>query len=155
MTNGSTRQPGWFTRNWKWLVPTLVIAPIFFSCSCLVGGLIGISRVVRNQPVYRQAWEQVQQSPALRTEMGQPIEEGWMAQTQYHREGDENQVLITFNIEGPAAEGTVQAAGVEVDGQWQLTEAKVFTRGGPSGETVIPIVEAPDEPESAPGSEQP
>ncbi len=64
---------GWWSRNWKWFVPTLLLAMIIMCCGCPAAIIFSVIGIFRNSEPYLDTMQKIQADPQVQEAFGQPI----------------------------------------------------------------------------------
>jgi hypothetical protein len=105
---------GWFSRNWKWLVPTFLI--VFFG---LPLALIGtVFAAMKNSDVAKEALLRAQANPLLVQKLGRPIEAGWLVSGSINVSGASGDADLTVPISGPKGQGKIYVTAHKGAGAW-------------------------------------
>ncbi len=124
-------QRSWFGRNWKWLVPTLVLL-VFLGIAGLVAGVLGIAMTAfKSSDVYVSSLERVRTAPAVVQQLGQPIEDGWLVTGSIEVAGPGGHADIAIPIHGPKGKATVYAVAEKSAGRWEFHTLQVAVEGRP------------------------
>jgi hypothetical protein len=71
------KQRGWWSRNWLWFVPTLLLTLIILCCGCPAGIIYwGFNKAldeVYKLPVFQEAMKTIETDPQVKKEIGEPI----------------------------------------------------------------------------------
>ena len=111
----TTPRRGWFKRNWKWLIPTIVLAP------ALAGGgfLYWKSSTIKGSAPYKSALAAAQSSPQVTVKLGTPIEgASWLPQGAVNVQNDRGEAILNFQIKGPNGAADVSTQARMVGGEW-------------------------------------
>lgn len=65
---------GWISRNWKWLVPVIIIVGFGLP----VALMSSVFAAMKNSDAAKKSVLQAQTNPLVAQELGTPIVEGWM-----------------------------------------------------------------------------
>lgn len=142
--------PGWWARNWKWVVLLVTIAPCAVCGLCGFGsfGVLSVtSSYARRMDAYQIALDTVRGSEDLQQVIGQPIEEvdSVMAAQGRLSKTDEGMIVaaVKFVVEGPKgrAKVTAQAHTRSLDDDWRLDQLKAE----PVGHQPIVIVQTQEQ----------
>ncbi|HET9285804.1 MAG TPA: cytochrome c oxidase assembly factor Coa1 family protein [Candidatus Angelobacter sp.] len=126
------QQPSWFSRNWKWFLPTVIVGPILLIV-VFVGGLftVGMSVIKSSEP-YQYAVSTAVNDARVTEQLGAPITPGWYAGGRFNASnrsyGDVN-LFIPLN--GKLRHGTLYVAGVKSAGVWRYQRLQVVIDGKP------------------------
>src|ERR1051325_9753406 len=70
-------QRSWFSSNWKWLIPTVVLTPLIFV-ALMFGVLVSLfSGVMKSNEPYQHALSVASQDARVVRELGAPVKPGW------------------------------------------------------------------------------
>jgi hypothetical protein len=94
---------GWFARNWKWFVPTFLIA--FFG---LPLALIGtVFAAMKNSDVAKESLLRAQKNVALVQKVGTPIQAGWLVSGSINVSTTSGDADLAVPISGPKGQGKI------------------------------------------------
>jgi hypothetical protein len=133
--------PGWWSRNWKWFVPTgcclgtllgliLAIAVFGFSIFAIFSG---VSAALKGSEPYKVAVARAQANDKVTTALGKPLDEGFPTGSinTHNNTGD---VDLSIPISGPKGKGTIYVVGTKSGGTWTYSRMSVTIDG--SGDTI-------------------
>ncbi|MHB1037877.1 MAG: cytochrome c oxidase assembly factor Coa1 family protein [Pirellulales bacterium] len=120
---------GWWSRNWKWFVPIVIVLPL---CAC-GGGCAGLGyfffwgvEVLKSAEPYKMAFDQVRQDRAVIQRLGEPIEDAtWVPSGNIHIEDGRGEASLDFDVSGPKGVAHVRAESRRVDSQWGVVLLEV------------------------------
>jgi hypothetical protein len=126
---GAQQKPrGWWSRNWKWFVPSVFLFMVLICC----GGPLGIVYLVfsglYNSEAYKMTMEKIKNSEELKQELGQPIENVWNPPPSFRIEenadgrGDAD---ARWEIEGPKGRGRAHVIARMSDKKWEIVTIEV------------------------------
>ncbi len=127
------RPRGWWGRNWKWVVPVVVLTPVLFC-----GGLltlvfsVGFS-ALKNEWFYAQAVARTQANAEVTAILGTPIDAGFPVGS-INRSGRSGHADLSIPISGPDGKGTIYVVAEKSDGQWSFSTLEVAIQ--PTGELI-------------------
>ena len=133
--------PGWWSRNWKWFVPTgcclgtllcLILAVAVFGFS-IFAIFSGVSAALKSSEPYKVAVARAKADDKVTTALGTPITEGF-ANGSINTSGSSGEVDLTIPISGPKGKGTIYVVGTRSGGTWTYSKMSVTITG--TGETV-------------------
>lgn len=116
---------GWWRRNWRWFVPTLLVALILLG-----GGAIYWSFFTRvyHLDVYQTAMQKIEADEGLRRELGQPIQTvGWPPPSARVEASEKD---VRWDIEGPKGRAKAHVNARLMQGQWEIIVMEVVLAGG-------------------------
>ena len=133
--------PGWWSRNWKWFVPTgcclgtllgLLLAIAVFGLS-IFGLITGVAAAMKNSEPYKVAVARAKADNKVTTALGTPLNEGF-PQGNINTNNDTGDVDLKIPIEGPKGKGTIFVVGTRSAGTWTYSKMSVTIAG--SGESI-------------------
>lgn len=132
MTEGQMApRPGWWSRNWKWVVPSGCLG-LLLSCGCLGAIFFGlVTQTLRGSGVYVEAVTQAQQSPEVRQALGEPVKAGMMLQGSISTSNERGSANFSVPLNGPKAEGTLYVEAYKNRDKWTFTTLTVEVPGHP------------------------
>jgi hypothetical protein len=120
---------GWFRRNWKWFIPSMLTVGVLLAAIALFGYVLMRSYRYRANPAYQAALAAVQESPRAQERLGEPIVDAdWNPQGDIDAPKGANVGGATFNftVSGPKGSADVATDGRMVAGQWALTRLELL-----------------------------
>jgi hypothetical protein len=133
--------PGWWSRNWKWFVPTgcclgtllgLILAVAVFGFS-IFAIFTGVSAALKSSEPYKVAVARAQANDKVTTALGTPLSEGFPMGS-INTNNDTGNVDFSIPISGPKGKGTIYVVGTRSAGTWTYTKMSVTIAG--TGETI-------------------
>jgi hypothetical protein len=144
-------QPGWWSRNWKWVVPVGCLG-IVASCGCLGAVLVyaGFSSLSK-MGAYTEAVALATGDAQVQRALGAPIDPGLPRQSSVHSNNGRTEARFSIPLDGPKADGTLQVDAEQSEGgaEWHYRKLAVEVEDG----TVIDLRD--DAPAAEPGEEEP
>ncbi|NMO22451.1 hypothetical protein HPC49_48590 [Pyxidicoccus fallax] len=131
MPEGSlTAQRGWWSRNWKWVVPVGCLGTVA-SCGCLgaIALAVGFSSLTQ-VGAYTDAVAIATSDAEVRRELGTPIDSGWPRQSSISSNNGRTQARFSIPLDGPQADGTLHVDAEGEDGQWHYRTLDVELEDG-------------------------
>ncbi len=127
------QQPNWFSRNWKWFIPTIIIGPILLIV-LFVGGLftLGMSVIKSSEP-YQHAVSAAANDARVTTQLGTPVTPGWYAGGRFNASGPRGDVNLFIPLNGSLRNGTVYVVATRssADEAWRYHRLEVAIDGEP------------------------
>ena len=111
------KSTSWMDRNWKWLIPLLVVG----SGTVLAGFFVLIFILLRSSDAYKDAVARAEADPAVRAVLGTPIEEGLFVTGSVNISGSSGQADLAIPISGPNGQATVYAVATKSAGAWNFS----------------------------------
>lgn len=129
---------GWWSRNWKWFVPTgccltsiivLVVLTTLFS----VGLMSVLTGAMRSSEPHKSAVARAKADHRVTAALGTPISEGSSSgkTTVVNGSGEAD---LTIPISGPKGKGTIYVVATKSAGDW--TYSKLLVKVDATGETI-------------------
>jgi hypothetical protein len=117
----ATPRPNWWTRNWKWFVPTgcLTIVGLFVVFAGSIA-LIVFS-AMKSTDVYKEALARAKANPAVIDALGSPITEGFLISGNTNVNGASGEANLSIPISGPNGKGTIYVAANKSLGRWSYS----------------------------------
>ena len=124
----------WWTRNWKWFVPTgcLTLIALFVAfIACIVLVVFG---ALKSTDVYRHAVAEAKTNPAVTEALGSPIKEGMLVSGNSNVNGPSGEANLSIPISGPKGDGTIYVTAKKSEGRWEYSALEVEIKS--SGERI-------------------
>jgi cytochrome oxidase complex assembly protein 1 len=127
--------PGWWSRNWKWFVPTgCCLTPLVVGGAFLAFILIVVFGALKQSDAYKMAVARAKGDSRVAAALGTPIEEGWWLSGNTNVNGGSGQADLSIPISGPKGKGTIYAVATKSAGDW--TYSKLQVKIDSTGETI-------------------
>jgi hypothetical protein len=148
-------RPGWWSRNWKWVVPVGCLTPVLM-CGCFGAvGLYFAMSAIKSSDAYQQAVAVVSGNPEVQETLGTPIDFGF-PRGSVTADNGQSRASLRVPVEGPKAEGTLRVEALSEAGQWTFERLEVEVPGRPAIDLMPPADEGLDpELEALPDEEPP
>lgn len=127
--------PSWWDRNWKWFLPTLVIAIMVISVGFIATLVYLVFGFIKKSEPYQAGLALARENPALIEAIGEPLEPGWFSTGNIHYSGTVGYADISIPIKGPKGSATVYVEAVRKLGNWEIKRAAVNIDG--NGERLL------------------
>ncbi len=127
-----TPQPprGWWSRNWKWFVPTGCFTFIVIGALGVVCIMFFAFSIIKSSDAYQTALARAKQDPRVTAALGTPIKEGLVPSGKTSVNGPSGDTDIGIPISGPKGKGTIYAVGTKSEGKWQFSKLTVQIENG-------------------------
>src|SRR5438132_4587908 len=124
----------WWTRNWKWFVPTgcltlLALASLFVICIVFF-----VFSVMKSSDAYKIAVARAKSDQRVVAALGTPISEGMFTSGKTNVNGPSGEADISIPISGPKGKATIYAVATKSEGEWSFSRLNVKIDG--TGETI-------------------
>jgi hypothetical protein len=146
---------GWFSRNWKWLVPTFLI--VFFG---LPLALIGtVFAAMKNSDVAKESLLRAQANPLVVQKLGTPIEAGWLVSGSINVSTTSGDADLAVPISGPKGQGKIYVTAHKSTGAWEYqvmvatierSDQKIDLLAGSEATTIAEVPSTPPIPQVQP-----
>ena len=136
MPQPQATRPGWFSRNWKWFLPTgcclgtligIVLAIAIFGMG-IVGMISGISKILKSSEAYQTAVARAKANEKVIAALGTPIEEGFPMGS-VNTNNDAGDADLKIPISGPKGKATIYVVGTRSGGTWTYSKMNVKVTG--------------------------
>ena len=126
---------GWWSRNWKWFVPTgCCLTPLVLGGALAAFIILVVFGALKQTDVYQTALARAKADHRVTTALGAPIEEGWYLSGNTQVSGSSGEADLTIPISGPKGKGTIYAVATKSAGEW--TYSKLIVKIDSTGETI-------------------
>jgi hypothetical protein len=131
-TQPQAPRPGWWSRNWKWFLPTgcclgtllgIVLAIAVFGVG-IVGLLSGVSKILKSSEPYQTAVARAKANDKVTAALGTPMEEGFPL-GKVNTNNDEGDADLSIPLTGPKGKGTIYVVGTRSRGTWTYSKMSV------------------------------
>ena len=118
---------GWWSRNWRWFVPTALLCSALLCGGCCIGIFGAVFGVLKSSEPYQMALERVQKDPQLIQHLGEPIEEvGWFPSGEITVQNGRGDARFDFEVAGPKGKAHVRAEADPPLGGASMTTRPIF-----------------------------
>jgi hypothetical protein len=119
----------WFSRNWKWFLPTVIIVPILLLV--LFAGAIAsmVFGMMKSSEPYHHAVEVASHDPRVVRELGTPIETGWLVSGSFNVSGPSGEANLGIPLKGPLHNATVYVVAKKSEDVWTYQRLRVRVEG--------------------------
>jgi hypothetical protein len=118
-------QKTWLGRNWKWLVPSILVLGLLVIIGFFTLLLYGVSSMMKSSDAYKVAVERAQNDENVIQAIGEPMQEGLFASGNIHTSGSSGHADMAIPLSGPKGDATVYLVAEKVAGQWQYSDLMV------------------------------
>src|SRR5262249_2787694 len=123
-------QPGWFARNWKWFLPTVVLGPILLA-ALFIGGVVSlVFGMMKSSEPYQHAVEVATNDARAPRQLGEPITPGWYAGGNINVSGAAGAAELLIPLNGKLRHGTLYVSARKSDGIWSYQRLELAVDGG-------------------------
>lgn len=111
----SKQKPDWWSRNWKWFVPLIVVFVMGLGVTIGAATL----ELLKSNEAYQIALARAQQSAELQEKIGAPIEAGWLVTGNVNWSNGSGQAELTIPIRGPQGDAIIYVVAFQQGGEWE------------------------------------
>jgi len=125
-------RPSWWSRNWKWVVPVIVVAGVVATAVPLLAIYLFGSfflHTMKTSGGYQEALAAARGNPAAAQALGTPIRDGWFPTGRVESGGTTGQSDLAIPVSGPNASGTLYVRATSTMGTWHITLLVLQIRG--------------------------
>lgn len=122
---GPPPRANWWTRNWKWFVPTGCLAILIFSATFVGLIVVIVFSAMKSTDVYKDALVRAKAEPAVTEALGSPIKDGMFVSGSTNVNGASGEANLAIPIYGPKGEGTVYVVAAKSLGVWNYSNLVV------------------------------
>jgi hypothetical protein len=127
--------PGWWSRNWKWFVPTgCCLTPLVLGGAFLAFVVVVVFGALKQSDVYKTAVARAKSDSRVTAALGTPISEAWYLSGNTNVNGASGDADLSIPISGPKGKGTIYAVATKSGGEW--TYSKLNVKIDSTGETI-------------------
>jgi hypothetical protein len=125
----------WWSRNWKWFVPTgCCLTPLVLGGAFVAFLVLVIFGAMKQSDVYKMAVARAKADPRVIAALGSPIKDGWYVSGKTNVNGGSGEADLSIPISGPRGKGTIYAIATKFAGEW--TYSKLVVKVESTGETI-------------------
>jgi Cytochrome oxidase complex assembly protein 1 len=120
----------WWTRNWKWFVPTGCLTLIALGVLSVVCIVFFVFSVMKASEPYKLAVARAESDERVLAALGTPISEGMFTSGKANVNGPSGEADLAIPISGPKGKATIYAVGTKSAGKWEFSKLAVQSDGG-------------------------
>ena len=128
LTPSATPTPNWWTRNWKWFVPTGCFTVVLLLVVFVGSILFVVFSAMKSTDVYKDALARAKADPAVIQAMGLPIKDGFLVSGNTNVNSASGESNLVIPISGPKGKGTIYVSASKLLGQWKYSGLVVEIR---------------------------
>ena len=131
----SQPRPGWWSRNWKWFVPTgCCLAPLVIGACFAAFLVLVVFSALKQSDAYKIAVARAKADSRVMAALGTPVTEGWYLSGNTNVSGGSGDADLSIPISGPKGKGTIYAVATKSANEW--TYSKLVVKIDSTGETI-------------------
>jgi formylmethanofuran dehydrogenase subunit D len=115
----------WWTRNWKWFVPTGCLTIIILFAAFIGLIVMIVFSTMKSTDVYSDALARAKAEPAVIEALGSPIKDGMFVSGSTNVNGASGEANFAIPIYGPKGEGTLYVVAKKSVGSWNYSNLVV------------------------------
>jgi hypothetical protein len=124
-----TLPKSWFSRNWKWFVPALILGLVLLL-ALVVGGLLTfVFGLLKSSEPYQHAVVVASRNPDVMRELGAPIAPGWYVSGNINVSENSGSANMAIPLNGSLHRGTVYVLAKKTDGVWRYDKLEMLEEG--------------------------
>jgi hypothetical protein len=135
----------WFSRNWKWLVPTLILGLVLLLILVVGGLLTFVFGLLKSSEPYQHAVAVASSKPDVVRELGTPIVPAWYVSGNINVSNSSGDANLAIPLHGKLRRGTVYVVAKMTDGAWTYDKLQVLVDGQESPIKLLPVTAIPSE----------
>jgi hypothetical protein len=135
LQNMPQKPRGWWSRNWKWFVPTMFFGFVIVCC----GGPAIVAytmftkgkEILKSSPPYKIAMERIETDPKIKEAFGEPIKDvSFIPSGEMNMKNDQGEAKLYWDIEGPKGKGKAGVSARTNQGKWEIVMVEVTLPDG-------------------------
>ena len=123
-------RPGWWSRNWKWFVPTGCLTLVAMVVVFVMVIMLVVFGAMKSSDAYKFAVARAKADPRVTSALGTPISEGLFMSGNTNVNGASGQADLAIPISGPKGKATIYAVATKSGGKWTYSKLTVQVVGG-------------------------
>jgi hypothetical protein len=139
-SQGLSEQPqkprGWWSRNWKWFVPTMLLLMVLMCSGCLVSVALFFVNGLRHMEPYMVTMDKIQTNQQVVEAFGEPITDCSWTPT---LTADGNGIDMRWDIKGPKGKGKAYVKSRVTNQKFDIVVIEIMP---PDGKKIIIPVES-------------
>ncbi len=136
----------WFSRNWKWFLPTVILVPILLIVLLVGGAVFAVFGMIKSSEPYHHAVEVASQDPRVVQKLGAPIVPAWYVGGSINQAGSSGYANLVIPIQGQLSGDTVFVLARKSEGTWRYQRIGVRIEGETTTINLLRISPAPVDP---------
>src|ERR1700693_3548418 len=120
----------WWSRNWKWFVPTGCLTLIGMGAAFFVCIFLLVFSVLKSSDAYKTALSRAKNDQRVIAALGTPIHDGFVPSGKTNVNGASGEADLAIPISGPKGKATIYAVGTKSTGNWEFSKLAVQIDGG-------------------------
>lgn len=108
----------WWSRNWKWFVPTGCLTLFVLFCAFIAFILVVAFGALKSTDVYRTAVQRAKSNSAVTAALGSPVKEGMFLSGNINANVASGNADLAIPVSGPKGSGTIYVVATKTAGTW-------------------------------------
>ena len=114
-------QKNWWSRNWKWFVPTGCLT-MLLACAGFVTLIFSIVLgSLKSSDVYNESLAKARTNAQVTAALGTPVEPGFWVSGNISVENSSGQSDLSIPVSGPNGTGTIYVTATKSAGRWNYS----------------------------------
>jgi hypothetical protein len=135
----------WFSRNWKWFIPTVIGVPVLLIV-VLIGGIVGVLfSMMKSSEPYQHAVSVASHDSRITARLGAPVSPGWYVTGNIKLTNDSGNADLAIPLKGPQGRGTVYVTARKSAGNWSYERVEMEMEGAPDRVNLLPAAPATED----------
>lgn len=123
------QQPGWFSRNWKWLLPVGCFVPLMCCGVFGLGTWFTVSKMIESSGAFAEAFAKASQNPEVTAALGPPLTPGFGMSGSVEQKNDTGSADFTVPLKGSKGTGSMHVVARRSAGVWTFQKIDVEAGG--------------------------
>ncbi|WP_299896648.1 cytochrome c oxidase assembly factor Coa1 family protein [uncultured Aquimarina sp.] len=146
MNNNELYTPNnWWKRNWKWLIPIIVIIliiPILLFSSGFGGHMSDFARLYSDKDLYQKAIEKAQSNQKVIELLGplEPIDKLAILEGEVQYTNDNKSVDLSIRVSGSKRKASIDIAADKINGIWNYRKINIRIKKPVEDKQVIEVI---------------
>jgi hypothetical protein len=120
----------WWSRNWKWLVPTGCLSIIAVGVLFVFCIVFFVFSILKSSDAYKTAVVRAKNDQRVIAALGTPIQEGMFASGKANVNGPSGEADLAIPISGPKGKATIYVVATKSGGEWNFSKLAIQVEGG-------------------------
>ena len=111
--------PNWWSRNWKWFVPTLVVTGMALIAAFILAIMSFVFGLMKSSEPYQTGLSRARADAAVVAALGEPITSGYFVQGNINTSGSSGEANLAIPLKGSRGAATLYVEASKQAGLWQ------------------------------------
>ncbi len=122
--------PNWWSRNWKWFVPTLVVTGMALIAAFILAIMSFLFGMMKSSEPYQTGLSRARADAAVVAALGEPITPGYFVQGNIDGSAASGEANLAIPLKGSRGAATLYVEANKRAGEWQYETLVVALDGG-------------------------